>query len=218
MSDHPPRRHILDPISRVSETLFGLIMAVSFTGSLSAAMADQKEVHTMLIGAIGCNIAWGIIDAVMHLITTLTERARHLSTLRTFRATEDPATLRVQIASVLPPRLAAAMTNAELESLAARAKSLPPPPAGPRLDKNDFLGALAIFFLVALSTFPVVVPFIVLTKPLMALRISNGIAVIMLFLCGFRLGHFSGNRPWVTGIAMAIVGTALVALTIALGG
>jgi VIT1/CCC1 family predicted Fe2+/Mn2+ transporter len=218
MPDDLPRKHILDPISRVSEILFGLIMALSFTGSLSAALADQKEVHTMLIGAIGCNIAWGLIDAVMHLITTLTERARQLSTLCTFRATDDPANIRAQIASALPPRLAAAMTNAELESLAARAKSLPPPPARPRLDKHDFLAALAIFFLVALSTFPVVIPFMLLHQPQTALRISNGIALVMLFLCGFRLGHFSGNRPWVTGIAMAIVGTALVALTIALGG
>ena len=48
---------VLDPISRVSEILFGLIMALTFTGTISAASAGREEVRTLLVGAIGCNIA-----------------------------------------------------------------------------------------------------------------------------------------------------------------
>jgi hypothetical protein len=56
-------RRVLDPIDRVSEVLFGPIMVLTFTGSLSVAEAGRDDVRTMLIGAPGCSVAWGIIDA-----------------------------------------------------------------------------------------------------------------------------------------------------------
>ena len=53
---------------------------------------------------------------------------------------------------------------------------------------------------------------------LRALRISNAVAVAMLFFAGYSFGHLSGTRPWPTGIAMVILGLVLVGITIALGG
>ena len=71
-------KRLLDPIDRITEILFGLIMVLTFTGSLSVAEADRAEVRTMLIGAIGCNLAWGIIDAVFYLMSTFTAQGRGL--------------------------------------------------------------------------------------------------------------------------------------------
>src|SRR5204863_508677 len=48
-------RRVLEPIERISEVLFGVIMVLTFTGSLSVAEAGREDVRTMLIGAIGCN-------------------------------------------------------------------------------------------------------------------------------------------------------------------
>ena len=73
---------VLDPIARVSEVLFGLIMALTFTGTLSAATAGREEIRTLLIGVIGCNIAWGLVDAVMYLMSALTERGHGLLTVQ----------------------------------------------------------------------------------------------------------------------------------------
>ena len=56
-------RQVLDPIERVSEVLFGLIMVLTFTGSLSVASPERSEVREMLVGAIGCNLAWVERDA-----------------------------------------------------------------------------------------------------------------------------------------------------------
>ena len=56
-------KRALDPIERVAEVVFGLIMVLTFTGSLSVATAGNAEVREMLIGALGCNLAWGVIDA-----------------------------------------------------------------------------------------------------------------------------------------------------------
>ena len=70
------RQRLLDPVDRISEILFGLIMAVTIVGSLSIATAGQDEVRTVLIGALGCNVAWGLVDAVMYVVRTATENAR----------------------------------------------------------------------------------------------------------------------------------------------
>lgn len=40
-------------------------MVLTFTGTLSAATAGREDVRIMLLAAIGCNAAWGIVDGVM---------------------------------------------------------------------------------------------------------------------------------------------------------
>jgi len=75
-SDEEGSRRVLDPIERISEVLFGLIMVLTFTGSLGIATAGRQEVRTMLIKALGCNLAWGIIDAVLYLMGCLADKGR----------------------------------------------------------------------------------------------------------------------------------------------
>jgi hypothetical protein len=65
---------ILEPIDRISEVLFGLIMALTFTLTLGVVTADTIQVRTMLLGALGCNLAWGIIDASVFLMARFNQR------------------------------------------------------------------------------------------------------------------------------------------------
>ena len=214
-------RHVLDPIERFSEILFGLIMVLTFTGSLSAAASGRNEVRTMLIGALGCNLAWGIIDAIFYLINTIGQRGNGfvaLWQLRRLRAAGDPAEAHQLIADRLPPLVASVLRPEELETLRERLVALPDPPARAPVQRDDLRGALGVFLLVFLSTFPVAIPFLVMKDAMLALRISNGIAIVLLFVGGYKLAKFSGFHPWWTGLAMVGIGTAVVALTIALGG
>ena len=212
------RRAILDPVERISELLFGLIMVLTFTGSLSAATAGREEIRTMLFGAIGCNLAWGIVDAFMYLINNITERGQGILKLRAVRAAKNPEAAQRIIVEALPKPVASVLQQNEIESFRQRLSQLPEPPALPRLGKQDFLGAVGVFLIVFLSTFPVVIPFIFMHNAQRALRTSNAIAIIMLFLSGYWLGHYAGHRPWRMGFAMVVVGSVLVAVTIALGG
>jgi hypothetical protein len=214
----PSSKRVLEPIDRISEVLFGLIMVLTFTGSLSVAEAGREDVRTMLIAALGCNLAWGIIDAALYLMGTLAERGRALATFRAVRTAPDPQHARRLIADALPPLLASILEPAELTSMHERLARLPEPPYGPRLRKEDWLGALGVLLLVFLSTFPVVIPFMVMDRAVLALRVSNGIAIVMLFATGFAYGRLAGQHPWFVGAAMVILGAALVALTITLGG
>jgi hypothetical protein len=211
-------KRVLDPIDRVSEILFGLIMVLTFTGSLSVAGAGQADVREMLVGALGCNLAWGIIDGIFYLMGCLAERGRGLMTYRAVRQSTDPATAQRLIAGALPPLVASVVQPAELESLRLRLKALPEPPRRAHLPKDAWLGAVGVFLLVFLSTLPVVLPFTFMTDINVALRISNAIAIVMMFLMGFKFGQLTGRHPVWVGIVMVVVGAVLVSITIALGG
>src|SRR5215471_12413925 len=173
-------RGVLDPTERFSEILFGLIMVLTFTGSLSAAESGRQEVRTMLIGALGCNLAWGIIDAIFYLINTIGARGHGVITLKKLRETSDPARAHALIADELPPLLVSVLQPEDLETMRQRLAVLPPPPARPPVERDDFRGALGVFLLVFLSTFPVALPFLLMHDAMLALRVSNGIAIVLL--------------------------------------
>src|SRR4051812_28701088 len=153
-------KRVLEPIDRVSEVLFGLIMVLTFTGGLSVAESGRDDVRTMLIGALGCNLAWGVIDGVLYLMGCLAEKGRGLQAFRAVRKASDPREAQRLVADALPSVIASIMEPAELERMRQRLQKLPEPPMQARLEQDDWRGAAGVFLLVFLCTFPVVVPFI----------------------------------------------------------
>src|SRR5882672_539870 len=172
---HSSMKPVLDPIDRVSEVIFGVLMAMTFIGALNVASAGREEARTVMIAALGCNIAWGLTDAIMYVVAMLTERSR--------------------------------------------ARMLGEAPAeAPRLQVDDLRGALAVFLLVTVSTFPLVVPFLVFGELATALSASRLVALAMLFVGGWLLARYAGGNRWLAGFGMAAVGALLVGALIALGG
>jgi hypothetical protein len=216
---HGKSAHVLlDPIDRISEVLFGLIMVLTSTMTLSIATAGRAEVSTMIMGALGCNLAWGIIDAALYLMGCLNERGRHLLMLRAARRAESPEEARRLMTEELPEELASVLSASEADLLRKKLLQLPEPPLGPSLTKDDIQRALAICLWVFVSTFPVVVPFLFIADVRPALRFSNSIAIAMLFVCGFAFARCTGLRAWPTGLLMVAIGCAMVGVAIALGG
>ena len=212
------RTPVLDPIDRVAEIIFGLIMALSFTGAVSAATAGREEIRTVMFAALGCNLAWGLVDAVMYLVSLMTERTRNLTLLRRVRSATAAQDAHAIIADAMPGQLGTVITANVLEGIRRQIAALPEPPARGRLGRDDFIGAFGVFLLVVLATFPVVIPFMIFSDVTLAMRISNAVALVTLFACGFALGRHAGGIPWRSGFAMAAIGVVLVAATIALGG
>jgi VIT1/CCC1 family predicted Fe2+/Mn2+ transporter len=209
---------LLDPIERASEILFGLIMVLTFTGSISVAEGSAAETRTVLAAAIGCNLAWGIVDAAMYLMATFAERARNVATLRAIRHSASFDSAHRLIVDALPPVVSMVMTPVDVETLRVRLSRQPESVAAVSLSRTDFAGAAGVFLMVFLSTFPVVIPFLILHETSRALRASNAIAIVMLFLTGWSLGTHTGRRGWLTGLGMVSVGVVLVGITVALGG
>lgn len=213
-----PGKRLLDRYTLVAEVLFGLIMVLTFTGSLSVADAGRDDVRAMLIGALGCNLAWGVIDGIFYLMECVSEQGQGIRALRALRKARGEDEARQVLVDALPPVVAAALSPAEYESIHGKLLKMPAPPTRPRLGKRELLGALSVFFWVFVTTFPVAIPFIFMDNLMRAMRISNAIAIALLFVTGYAFGRIAEFRPWLTGIAMVVIGSMVVAATIALGG
>ena len=208
---------VLDPIDRISEVLFGLFMVLTFTGTLSVLESGRDEVRSMLMAAIGCNLAWGFVDGVMYVLRNLFSRGRNDSLVRAVRGA-TPAQAHCLIGEQVGG-LSRALSTTELERVRQWVVAQPQPQApGVRITAQDLRGAAAVFLLVFLSTFPVVLPFVFIADPGVAKRVSAAVAIAMLFLCGYGWGRYAGLKPWRTGLVMVGLGLIVEAIVIALGG
>jgi VIT family protein len=210
-------KRLLDPVERASEILFGLIMVLAITGSLSI-VDGRADVRTLLVAALGCNLTWGIIDGILYLMGCLAETARKIMVWDAVRNAADLDRARQALAGVLPPVLASALQPEELETMRLRMVALPERTDRTLLRRHDWLAAIGVLLVVFLSTFPVVIPFIFMRDARHALRVSRAIAIAMLFLTGYSFGRYIKRNPVRTGIVMVVMGGVLVVITIALGG
>jgi VIT1/CCC1 family predicted Fe2+/Mn2+ transporter len=209
---------LLNPTDRAAEILFGLIMALTFTCSIGIANKGPSELRQLLIAAIGCNLAWGIVDGTMYLIGILAQKSRSKTIVDSIRNAFNSETARQHISDALPPAVASAIGIEGLEQIRNKLISSPNTQSNVRLTIGDVKKALAIFFLVSISTFPVVIPFIFIEDAKLALRVSNLVAIVMMFFCGWSVAKYVGCNKWRMSIAMIAIGVALVAITIVLGG
>lgn len=209
---------VLDPLERSSEILFGVIMVMTFTVSLRVARADRLQVHEMLIGALGCNLAWGLIDGIMYIMSCVSERGHNFRVVRRVQRAKSPKEADEVIADALPSALAAVMPESAVDAVRQRLLELPEPPSRPRLKAEDWRGAFGVFNLVFFSTFPLVLPFLLIPHVRVAARLSDAIALVILFFAGRAYGRYAGHSARGWGISMVAIGCVMVGLTIGLGG
>jgi hypothetical protein len=209
---------VLNPVDRTSEVLFGLIMVLSFTGAISVASDGKEEIRELLWAALGCNVAWGLVDAIMYLMNVLLDRGHNLTIMKKVTHSKSRDDARQVLREELQPLVAALMKDEELDRIGDRLKKLSEPSGAHFLTRADFVAAFEIFSLVFLCTLPVTLPFVFFNKASVALRASNGVAIILLFAGGYILGGYAGFRRFVTALVYIGIGLLLVALTLALGG
>ena len=211
----------LDPGAIFGEILFGLIMVLTFT--LGAGLVVEEgpgAIRRLLAAALGCNLAWGIIDGAMYIMGALLDRGRRNRMLLALKNVPDETAALTAIGGELDGPLRALTTAEERAGLYRRiwAISARAQPAKVRIDREDWLGAVASGLLVILTAFPAVLPFLCMNDPHRALRTSNFILVALLFGCGFFWARFTGVNRWLAGTAMMFIGLLLVQAAILLGG
>jgi hypothetical protein len=211
----------LDPASRLGEILFGLIMVLTVTLAAGLAVAGgEGAVRELLIAAIGCNVAWGFIDAVMYVMNSLTERSHRARLIRKVQAAPDRETalelVREEVDAgfegVVRPKDREAISQAVLEHLE------PARPVRTRILRDDLLGALACFWLVFISCLPAAIPFLIFSNARLALRISNFLLIAMLFVVGQKWAEYVYMSRWIAGFTMVGIGLGLVGVAVLLGG
>lgn len=211
----------LAPGARMGEILFGLIMTLTFT--LSAGVffgGGPGAVEGLLLAAVGCNVAWGLIDAALYLLGQVFERSRLHRLRRAIAHSADAEASLALVASELDPMLAP-VTPAEhrlalYREIVQRVQSESLPRV--RLDWADARAAIAIFWSVFVASIPAAIPFLLIEDAWTALRVSNGILIALLFAVGYRWANYTSLNPWVFGSGLMLLGVVLVAIAIPLGG
>ena len=212
----------IDPATSLSEILFGLIMTLTFT--LGAAIVVQDEgregARALLVAALGCNIAWGIIDACFYLITATFEREQFRRLARRVREVPDAAAGATLFAQRLDEVLEPALKEDERQALFLRLSQnvRAREPAKARLRGEDWSGAIASGLLVIFTTLPAALPFAFIDDAYTAMRTSNAILLLTLFATGYGWARYTTMRPWLVGSVFLLGGLALVLIAIPLGG
>jgi len=225
MTDQPKKerfvqRH-LDPASRMGEILFGLIMVLSVTLTAGLTVTEGKEgVRQLLVAALGCNIAWGVIDGIMYIMNCMAERSIRARLIRAIQGAPDPQSALAMVRNQAEPELEPLAGPDDREVLyRAILKHLTQGTAPPTtIEKSDLYGGLACFWLVFASCLPVVIPFLIFSNPTRALRVSNFLLIAILFVVGRKWAGYANANRLVAGLAMVAIGLAMVGIAILLGG
>ena len=99
-------RRYLDPTETLSEVLFGLIMVLTFTLGAGLIVKEGTEATTrMLLGILGCNVAWGLIDGAMYVMSSMLERSRKARLLQSVQKAASEEDALAMVGRELDPRL-----------------------------------------------------------------------------------------------------------------
>jgi VIT1/CCC1 family predicted Fe2+/Mn2+ transporter len=213
-------KHALDPADRLGEVLFGLIMALGFTGAVRLGH-EEADNRALFIGILGCNVAWGIVDGVMYVIGELFERGRRFRLARRVIDAPTEAAAFGHVDKEFGSRALLDLATPEERDrfhkwVVELVRRWEPVPA--RIRRADLLGGLAVALLIVLCTAPIVAPFLLVSDPNHAVRAAHGIGLVELFLLGLWWGRTVGVSPWRISLGLTLVGLALVGVCIALGG
>ena len=111
-------RRYLDPASRLGEILFGLIMVLTVTLTAGLTVDEGRAgVRQLLFAAIGCNIAWGIIDAVMYIMNCITVRSGKVRLVKAVRRSPDGKAALALIQDEIEPELQELLTPEDARSV-----------------------------------------------------------------------------------------------------
>jgi hypothetical protein len=212
----------LDPGETLGEVLGGFIMALTFTlGARLFTAAGQFEVRELVVAVLGCNVAWGVIDATLFVLDSLFYRSRHA---RFFRALKDVRGEAEALAAVeqefgLEEEPLAVLSEDRVrlyQSLLALSAHATPARAG--LRRQDFVSAFIVFALVSVTAIPGVIPLLLFADPNFALHVSNWVLILLLFLVGYWWGRYTDAPPWRVGLTAMLLGMFMVIVAVALGG
>jgi VIT1/CCC1 family predicted Fe2+/Mn2+ transporter len=210
----------LDPGDRLDELLFGLIMVLSITLGVGLATDEGGSTLQVAVTIFGCNLAWGLIDGIMYVVMQLFDRSRKAQLIEALRSTNSDAEKVATVGGVLDDELSPLTTEDERRALyldiSRRLGGVTIQQT--RVAAEDVYGALAIVWLVVLTSVPAVLPFLLIADRFVAARVSNALVLMALFAVGFGFARTIHANPWTVGMSTAVLGIVLVGVVMLLGG
>ena len=211
----------LDPSESLLEILFGLVMALTMTAGarLLSEPATLKPIELVLALA-GCNVAWGVIDAVFYLLGSMFNRNRRVRLVRRLQAAtsdeEAIALIREEFGlEGEPPTRAedrAAFHRSVLDLLRHAGSERA------HFTREEFIAAAIILVLVSAAAVPGLMPLLLISDTETALRAANALQILLLVAIGYRWARYTGTPGWRGSLIVGVLGVAVVLVAVALGG
>ncbi len=219
--------HLLDPIDRLAETIYSILILLTFTLAFRIFMLDPGQVVTseyvneLLVAALLATAAWGVIDGIVYVLTEVLERGErhrilwHIQSADT--AEEAAAAVADEFDYILEPITGESQRAMLYRDVLDHLRDSQPQPI--KLKREDLIGALACVLVAIIAVLPSLLPFaLIRNDPALAIRVSNVISFAVLFYSGYEWGKYTGTSRIKTGLVLVAVGVLLVAIAIPFGG
>jgi VIT1/CCC1 family predicted Fe2+/Mn2+ transporter len=219
--------NLLDPIDRLAETIYSVLILLTFTLAFRIFKLNPGEivsaeyVNELLIAAFAATLAWGVIDGIVYVLTEVLERGERHRILWYIQSadTEQEAAEAVadELDFILEPITGEAQRALLYRDVLEHLHDSQPQPV--RLKREDFIGALACILVAIIAVLPSLVPFAIFRDDYaLAIRVSNVISFAVLFYAGYEWGKYTGTNPWKIGLVLVLIGVLLVTIAIPFGG
>lgn len=219
--------HLLDPIDRLAETIYSILVLLTFTLAFRifhlapGETVSSDYVNELMVGAVLAILAWGVIDGIVYVLTEVFERGEKHRILRYIESADTPEEAIEAIADeldfILEPITGEAQRADLYTEIIEHLHDSKPQPI--RLKREDLTGGLASVLVAVLAVIPSLLPFVLLrSDQALAIRVSNIISFGVLFYAGYEWGKYTGTNSWKTGLLLVLVGVLLVAIAIPFGG
>lgn len=214
-----PLRKYVPPSDRFAEILCGLIMLLTFTlaGGVMEASPDE-----LVLGAVSCALAWGVIDGAIFMLNSLFQRGRQDKLAAEIR-TLDRATAVARLREGLDSKYATVISPEMREEIYHDIVdvALETEPHRPWFTREEVYGGLGLFAIEAICSIPAILPLIILEDDINALRISNLLLLATMAVIGYYWAGWSGwqgaMRFLIAGLVLGL-GLLMVGVAILMGG
>ena len=221
--------NLIDPIDRLTESLFSILILLTFTMTSWIISRSGSSEHTLTsenivdlaIAALFTVIAYGVIDGVIYALLTMFGRGESHRLLQGIQAADSEQEAVEVIADNLDYMLEPITGEQERRQLYShildQLRNSQPREIG--LKREDVTAGLTHILVAILVIIPPLFPLVAMRQDTgMAILVSNIISLFLLFFVGYRWGRYTGANPWKTGLIILAVITALVLFLFWLGG
>ncbi len=224
-------RKYLSPSDRLTEIIATIIMTMTIIIAIQFGIGiSNYSVRLIFVATLGCNIAWGLVDAVNYIFSEVFERGQHLHFIKvikemkneeeavTFIGKKIETKLDSAILDQIQPEERVEISKRVFQHL-SKSTSTTMKPKPVHIVQDDIYGAVSVFILVIIVCMILLLPFLFLPNNLvLGYRITQIISLILFFLVGYRLALVT-NRPKVrTGLIFVVLGTIIIIIVIFMGG
>jgi VIT1/CCC1 family predicted Fe2+/Mn2+ transporter len=215
-----PLFNVLSPSVSLAELVYGLVTALAVTNTLRYAFEGQPNANFLIVmAALGANLAWGIADGFIYLLSSTVENRRVYSDAKELRQFDDE-TARSTILADLSGTMVHTLEDHEKKIIVDTVHSSLKRSNlhHVHLKKVDYVGAVACVLLSLTAALPIILPHLFTTDAVFANLVGNIIGLIIMFILGVIWARMVKEPLVKSGLIMFSIGLIILTVVILFGG